>query len=64
MLGEMRLLTEALAALRTGIRPGFDVYAAVLEQRRLLLELLVADGTPHVERHIRRPYANMLQHLG
>lgn len=64
MLREMRLLAETLATLRTGIRPGFDVYAAVLQQRRLLLELLVADGAAHVQRHIRRPHANMLQHLG
>lgn len=48
MLREMRLLAETLATLRTGIRPGFDVYAAVLQQRRLLLELLVADGAAHV----------------
>lgn len=64
MLREMRLLAEALATLRAGIRPGLDVYAAVLQQRRLLLELLVADGAAHVERHIRRPHADVLQHLG
>lgn len=50
----MRLLPEPFPAFRTGIGSRFYVDAAVLEQRRLLLELLLADGTAHVERHAGR----------
>jgi len=64
MLSEMRLLTETFAALRTGIRAGLNVNATVLQECRLLLELLVTDGTADVERHIGWPHANMLQDFG
>lgn len=64
MLREMRLLAESLAALGTGIRSRLDVYAAVLEQGRFLLELLVADGATYIERHVRGSHSNVLQYLG
>lgn len=51
MLGQVGLLPEPLAALRAGIRPGLDVYTTVLQQGRLLLELLLTDRTAHVEGH-------------
>lgn len=40
------------------------MYAAMLEQGRLLLELLVADGATHIERHVGGSDSNMLQYLG
>lgn len=55
MLGEMRLLSEPFPAFWTRVRPGFDMYATVLEQRRLLLKLLLTNGATHVQRHSRRP---------
>lgn len=64
MLREMGLLAESFAALGTGIGSRFDVYAAMLEQGRLLLELLVADGATHIERHVGGSHSNMLQYLG
>lgn len=55
MLRQMRLLAEAFAAVGTRIGTRLDVDAAVLEECALLLELLLADGAAHVERHARRP---------
>lgn len=55
MLRQVRLLPEPFAALRARIRTRLNVNAAVLQQRALLLELLLADGAAHVQRHARRP---------
>lgn len=51
MLGQMRLLAEPFAALGAWVRARFYVNAAVLQQRRLLLKLFLANGASHVEWH-------------
>lgn len=60
VLREMRLLSEPLSALRARIRPRFNVDAAMLQKGRLLLKLLVTDGAANVQRHVGRPYTNVL----
>lgn len=51
VLGQVGLLPEPLPALGTRVRSGLDVYAAVLQQGRFLLEFLLADGAPDVQGH-------------
>lgn len=62
MLRQVGLLAEALSALRARIWTRLDVNAAVLQERALLLELLLADRTANVQRHARRP--SVLDHIG
>lgn len=61
VLGQVGLLAEPLAALRTRVGPRLDVDATVLEQGALLLELLLADRTAHVQRHAGGP--TVLDHV-
>lgn len=51
----MRLLSEALATIRARIGTRLYVNASVLQQGALLLELLLAYWTAHVEGHSGRP---------
>lgn len=61
VLGQVGLLAEPLAALRTRVGPRLDVDATVLEQGALLFELLLADRTAHVQWHPGGP--TVLDHV-